>query len=107
GDLGKVALHRIERLVEPALDSLRQLGAQLLELGEALLEILALRRELLEARLLDVVLLLCEWVDLAERLAAALEALRPLGELVTVVALGTVVGAGVLEPAPGLVGLGL
>ena len=51
-DLGEVALHRVEGLVEPALDRLGQLGAQLLELGEALLEILALRRELLEARLL-------------------------------------------------------
>ena len=67
----------------------------------------SLRCELLEAYLLAVVLLLRERVHLAERLAPALEALRPLGELVAVVAFGTVVGAGVLEPAPGLVGLGL
>ena len=103
----KFALHRVEGLGEAALDRLRQLGAQLLELGEALLEILALRRELLEPRLLGVVLLLRERVDLAERLAAALEPLRALGELVAVVAFGALVGAGVLEAAARLVGLGL
>ena len=57
--------------------------------------------------LLGVVLLLRERVHLAERLAAALEPLRALGELVAVVALGALVGARVLEPAARLVGLGL
>jgi chromosome segregation protein len=44
----EVALHRVEGLGEAPLDRLGQLGAQLLELGEARLEILALRRELVE-----------------------------------------------------------
>ena len=100
-------LHGVERLGEAPLDRLGQLGAQLLELGEARLEVLALRRELVEPLLLGVVLLLRERVDLAERLAAALEALRALGELVAVVAFGALLGARVLEPAPRLVGLRL
>ena len=51
GDLVEIALHRVEGLVEPALDRLGQL-VQLLELGEAQLEILALHRELVESRAL-------------------------------------------------------
>ena len=107
GDLVEVALHGVERLGEAALDRLGQLGAELLELGEARLEILALCRELVEARALAVVLLLRERVHLAERLAAALEPLRALGELVAVVALGALLRTRVLEPAARLVGLGL
>ena len=102
----KLRLHRVEGLGETPLDRLGQLGAELLELGEARLEILALRRELVEPRALGVVLLLRERVHLAERLAAALEALRALGELVAVVALGALVGARMLEAAARLVGLG-
>ena len=62
--------------VEAPLDRLRQLGAELLELVEARLEVGALRRELVEPRLLGLVLLLRERVDAAERLAAALEPLE-------------------------------
>ena len=51
-------------------------GAQLLELLEALLEILALRDQLLDALLLALVLLLGEWIDLAERLAAPAELIQ-------------------------------
>src|SRR5439155_559995 len=75
GDVCEIPLHGVERLGEASFNRLRQLRAQLLELGEALLEILALNRELLEARLLRVVLLLRERIHLAERLAAALEPL--------------------------------
>src|SRR5262249_8918264 len=106
-DLGEVLLNRVERLRKAALDGFLELCAQLLELGEALLEVLALCRQLLEPRLLRVVLLLRERIHLPERLAAALEALRALGELVAVVALGALVGARMLEPAARLVGLRL
>ena len=47
-----------------------------------------------------------ERVDLAERLAAALEPLDALGELVAVVAFGRLRARG-LEPAARLVGFGL
>ncbi len=106
-DLVEVALHRVEGLGEPRLDRLLQLGAELLELREALLEVGALRCELVEPRLLGVVLLLRERVHLAERLAAALEPVDPLGELVAVVALGGLVGIRVLEAAARFVGLRL
>src|SRR5207248_3489229 len=107
GHLGEVRLHRVERLREAALDRLRQFRAELLELVEALLEICALRRELLEPRLLRVVLLLRERIDLAEALAAALEALGALVQLFAVVAFRALLGARVGEPPTSLVGLGL
>ena len=62
--------------------------------------------ELVEPLLLGLVLLLRERVHLAELLAAALEPLERVGELVAVVALGGL-GARGLEPAPRLVALGL
>ena len=83
------------------------MSAELLELREARLEILPLRCELVEVQLLRLVLLLRQRVHLAERLAAALETLRALCELFAVVSLGALVGAGVLEPSPCLVRLGL
>src|SRR5437764_14273315 len=46
-DLLEIPLHGVERLGEPPLDRLRELHAQLLELGKALFEILALRGQLL------------------------------------------------------------
>src|SRR5438067_3252771 len=104
GDVCEIPLHGVERLGEASFDRLRQLRAQLLELGEALLEILALNRELLEARLLRVVLLLRERIHLAERLTAALEPLGALRELVTVVALGALIRTCLLEAAARLVG---
>src|SRR5262249_51582345 len=114
-DLGEVPLHRVEGLGETSLDRLRQLRAQLLELLEARLEILALRRELLEAGLLRVVLLFRERGDLAERLTPALEPapppplepLRGLCERIAIAPLRALVGARVLEAPPRLVGLGL
>ena len=63
-----------EGLGEPRLDGLRQVVAKLLELVQAALQILALRRQLLQALLLGVVLLLRERVHLAERLTPALAA---------------------------------
>ena len=63
------------RLLEARSTVSRQLGAQLLELLERALEVLALLDELLEPLLLPRVLLGGERVDLAERLAAPLEAL--------------------------------
>src|SRR3569833_1039543 len=61
GDLGEMRLHSGERLCEARLDRLGQLVAQLLELLERLLEVGALRRQLLEPLLLRVVLLLRKW----------------------------------------------
>src|SRR5581483_5852677 len=69
GDLVEVALDGVERLREAALDRVRELGAELLELGEAFLEVGALRGELLEAHLLGLVFLGRERVDGAELLA--------------------------------------
>src|SRR5204862_7794003 len=92
---------------EPPLDRLRELHAQLLELGKALFEILALRGQLLEPRLLRVVLLLRERVHLAERLPPALQPLGTLRELVAVVALGALVRPRMVETAPRLVRLRL
>src|SRR3954453_8248969 len=86
-NLVEVLLHRVERLVEAALDGLLQLGAYLLELGEARPEIAAIGCELVEAELLGVVLLLRERVHLAELLAALLQSLGALVQLVAVVAL--------------------
>ena len=68
-----------------------EVGAELLELLQARLEILALDGELLDARLLGVVLLLGERVHAAERLVAALEPLELLGERVAIVALAILV----------------
>src|SRR3954469_9071230 len=107
GHLGEVRLHRGERLVEAPLDGLGQLVAQLLELLERRLEVGALRRELLEPRLLRVVLLLRERVHLAEPFAPALETLRDRGALIAVAPSRALVGPRVLEPAPRLVGLRL
>ena len=106
GDFGEVLLHRVERLGEALLDGVGELLAELLELGEALLEVDALRGELLEALLLGLVLLLRERIDGAELLAAALEALDRRGERVAVVSLCRLVGAGRLAAATRLVGFG-
>src|SRR4051812_37060736 len=77
----EVALDRLESLLEPPLDGLRQVVAQLLQLGQRRLEIGALRRQLVQALVLGLVLLLREGVDLPELLAAALVAVELLGEL--------------------------
>src|SRR5215210_3000464 len=96
-DLGEMLADRGERLVEAPLDGLCQLHAQLLELLQARLEILALLDELGQALLLALVLLLRQRVDLPERLAAALQALDPLRALV---ALGRL-RARLLQAPPG------
>ena len=57
------------------LDGLREVVAERRELLEALLEVLALRRQLGETRPLLVVLLLRERIDLAHPLAPPLEPL--------------------------------
>ena len=101
GDLGEVALDSRERLGEAALDRLDQVVPELLELVEAPLEVGALGRELLEALLLGLVLLLRERVHLAELLAAALEPLDSDCELVAVVTLGRL-GPRRLEPSRSL-----
>src|SRR5205823_3967875 len=95
-----------EGLVEPALDGLGQLGPQLLELLQARLEVFALRDELGETLLLALVLLLGERIDLPESLAAPLEPLDLLRQLVAVVAFRRL-GSGLFEPAPGSGGLRL
>ena len=95
-----------EGLGEAALDRLGQLRAQLLELREALLEVLALVDQLLDALLLALVLLLRERVDLTERLAAPAQALEGRLELLPVLAVGGLGTRGV-ESALGLAALGL
>ncbi len=104
-DLAEVLLDGGEGLLEAALDRLGQVAAQLLELLEAPLEVAALRRELVEALLLGLVLLLRERVHLAELLAAPVEALEPRGQLLGVVTLGGF-GSGRVETAAGLLDLG-
>src|SRR5207302_439307 len=99
-------LDRLERLGEPALHGGGEVVAERLELVERALEVLALRREVDQPFLLALVLLLGERIDLAEGLTAPLEALDPLRQLVTVVALGRI-GPGFAEPAASLVGLGV
>ena len=83
-DLLEVRGDRSERLVEPAVDGLRQLVPQGRELRERRLEVGALCRELLEPHLLRLVLLLRQRVDLPERFPARLEPRQPCGELVAV-----------------------
>src|SRR5207245_10725463 len=79
---------------------LREVVAERRELLEALLEVPSLRRELGEPRLLLVVLLLRERVDLAHPFAPALEPLDLVGELVAVVAHGGRSSRGLQPPAP-------
>src|SRR6185312_3066877 len=98
-DLVEVRAHGRERVGEAALDGLGQLRAQLLELGEALLEVLALQGELLQPLLLGLVLLLGERVDAAERLEPALVTLELGRELVAVLSLCRLC-AGRLETTP-------
>src|SRR5581483_437618 len=73
-DLVEVALDGGERLGEARLDRVRQVVTQPLELGEALLEVSTLRRQLREPLLLGLVLLLRQRVHLAELLATLLVA---------------------------------
>src|SRR5581483_1436939 len=104
--LVEVPLDRGERLGEARLDRVRQVVPELLELGEALLEVVALGGQLLQPRLLRLVLLLRKRVDLAELLPPALVPDELLGELVAVVALGRLRRRR-LEPALCLVALGV
>ncbi len=78
---------RRERLREPALDRLGELGPQPFELLQALLEILPLSREIVEPLLLRLVLLARQRIDLTERRTARLETLDTGRELVPIVAL--------------------
>src|SRR5207245_2819908 len=71
----------------------------------ARLAIGALGGELVQAFFLLVVLLLREGIDLAEGLPPSLEALDPLRQLLSIVALGRL-GGRPLEPSPRLVGFG-
>ena len=87
-DLLEVLRDRRERLGEAALDRRRELGAELLELLEALLEILALRPQVVEALLLGVVLLSRERIDLTERGATYLEPFDAARKLVAILSLG-------------------
>ncbi len=64
-------------------------------------------RELLETLLLLLVLLLRKRIHLAQGLPAGIEPLCPGGELDAIVALSRLVGAGIGEAAPGLLGLGV
>src|SRR5581483_6182991 len=80
GDLGEVPLDGCERLLESSLDGLGELAPELLEPGQAALEVLALQSEVGQARLLVLVFLLRERVHVPEQLAAAVEARELLGE---------------------------
>src|SRR5690242_6532192 len=99
-------LDRGERLVEPPLDRLGQLPSQLLELCEAPLEVLPLGRQLGQALLLLLVLLLRERVDCTEGLTPALQTDEPLGERFLIVACCRL-GAGLFQPLAGSRLLGL
>ena len=103
----EVARDGLERLVEAPLHGLGELVAKLRDLRQRRLEILPLRRELLEPLLLLLVLLLGQRIHLAERLAAGIEPLRPRRELGAVVALGGLVGACLVEAALRLLRLGV
>ena len=87
GDLLEVRGDCGERLVEAPVDGLGELVAERLELGQRRLEIGALRRELLETRLLVLVLLLRERVDPSQRLAPSFEPRGPLRERVAILGL--------------------
>ena len=103
----EVAGDGLERLVEAPLHRLGELVAKLRDLRQRRLEILPLRRELLEPLLLLLVLLLGERIHLAERLAAGIEPLGPRRELGAVVTLCGLVGACLVEAALRLLGLGV
>src|SRR5262249_49179315 len=77
GDVLEVGRNGGKRLVESAPHRLGELVAQLRHFPEALFEVGALIRELVESLLLRLVLLLRERIHLAERLAARLEPLGP------------------------------
>ena len=95
-----------ERLVEAALDGLAQLVPQLLELREAPLEVLPLRRQLGESLLLRVVLLLGERVDRAECFPSALQADEPFCQRLPIVPFGRLGTCALQPPARGrLLGL--
>jgi hypothetical protein len=89
---------RCVRVGEAALDRRSKLVAQVGELLQALLEVLALRFQLREPLLLGLVLLLRERVDLAELDPPLLETLGSGGELFAVVTLGRL-GGRLLEPS--------
>src|SRR5207302_7823221 len=72
-DLAEVGANGGERVRKAPFDRLGELGAQLLELDEASLQILPLCCELVEPPFLVLVLLLRQRVHLAERLAPPLE----------------------------------
>ena len=93
--------HGVEGLGEPALHRLVELVPQLRQLAEALLQVLALRRQVGEVLLLALVLLGCERVDPAEILAGGGGAARALEERLTVVALRRLRSRG-LQPPLGL-----
>ena len=104
GDFLEVGAHGRESLVEAALDGLGELGAQLLELLQARLEVGALVGQLGQPLLLALVLLLRKRVDLSERLAAALEPLDPGGRAPRGLRPRRL-GSGFLEAAARLTGL--
>src|SRR4029079_12715432 len=101
-DFGEVRLDCGERFREALLDGACKIVAQRLELLQARLEVRPLRRELGQALLLLVVLLLRERIDLTKRFAPTLVAFDLVRELVSVVALRRL-GLGRLETAPRLV----
>ena len=88
----------VEGLREAPLDRRRELRAELLELVEALFEVLALRLQVREALLLGLVLLAGERVDLPERAASRVEPFDACPKLLAVVALGRLDLTGGLEP---------
>ena len=89
---------RGERLLEAALDRLGELVAQPLELLQALLEVAALHPQVVEPLLLRLVLLLAQRVHHGRAWCGEPRAARRDGELVAVLPLGRLDGAGRLEP---------
>src|SRR5688572_23747770 len=98
GNLLEVLSDGRERLREAALDRRGELRAELLELDQALLEVDALRLQVVEPLLLGLVLLTRERVDLAERGAARLEPFDASCELVAIVSLRRLHRAGRVQP---------
>ncbi len=106
-DLLEVLRHRGERLGEAPLDGRGELCAELLELDEALLEVLTLHLEIVESLLLGLVLLARERVDLTKRAAPHFEALDADGQLVAVVSFRRLDVTGGLEPSGSLGDVGV
>src|SRR5205823_11905958 len=87
GHICEAVAHGVERLLEAAVDGLRELNPKSLELGAGSLDVGPLGLELLEPGALAVVLLLREGIHGPDRVPAPLDALELRPQLLGVVAL--------------------